>query len=62
MTTDQERWAEAATVQRLHGDAAREYVLERIIDLTLKDDQAGIGRWREIGARLGQLAPLGPLQ
>lgn len=49
-------------VQRLHGDAAREYVPERIIDLTLKDDQAGVGRWREIGARLGQLAPSGPLQ
>ena len=42
-------------VQRLHGDGAQAHVAERIGDLLLKGDQAGVERWCEIGARVAEL-------
>ncbi|WP_375429490.1 DUF6961 family protein [uncultured Sphingomonas sp.] len=62
MTADQERWAEAAMVQRLHGDGAQAHVADRIADLLLKGDQAGIERWCEIGARVAGLPGPGAVQ
>lgn len=62
MTWEQERWAEAAMVQRLHGDGASAHVAERIGDLLLKGDQAGVERWCEIGARVAELRAGGTVQ
>lgn len=55
MTADQERWAEALMVERQHGDSAAQFVEARIDALTRDGDQAGVERWRAIGARLFQL-------
>lgn len=62
VTPDQERWAEATAVQRLHGDSAQAHVAERIADLLLKGDQAGVERWCEIGARVAELSTPGTVQ
>jgi hypothetical protein len=62
MTPEQERWAEAAMVQRLHGDGAQAHIADRIADLLRKGDQAGVGRWCEIGARVAELATPGTVQ
>jgi hypothetical protein len=62
MTPEQERWAEAAMVQRLHGDGAQAHLAERIDDLLLKGDQAGVERWGEVGARVAELATPGAVQ
>jgi hypothetical protein len=62
MTADQERWAEAAMVQRLHGDGASAHVADRIAALLLAGDQAGGERWCEIGARLAELSDGGTVQ
>ena len=55
LTSEQERWAEAATIHRQHGERARVHVAEQIGRLALAGDQAGIRRWSEIAARLDQL-------
>lgn len=47
-----ERWAEALTVLRLHGDRAQAHIDERIRDLEARNDPAGVNRWREIAAHL----------
>lgn len=62
MTPEQERWAEAAMVQRLHGDGAQAHVAERIGDLLLKGDQSGVERWCEIGAKVAELVTPGTVQ
>jgi hypothetical protein len=49
-------------VQRLHGDSSQAHVAERIADLLLKGDQAGVERWCEIGARLAGLLGPGAVQ
>lgn len=58
MTQEQERWAEAATVQRLHGDRAPVFVAERLGAMVLAGDMAGLRRWKEIAFRLAQLMAL----
>lgn len=55
VTPDEERWAEALAVERIHGADAPRYVAERIGALALAGDQAGIDRWKEIASRLDQL-------
>lgn len=55
MTPDQERWAEALAVERIHGGAAEMHVVGRILELTLAGDEAGCARWRAIGERLERL-------
>lgn len=57
MTPDQERWAEALMVSRIHGPRAPLHVVDRIVALTLTGDTAGVARWEEIAARLVQLTP-----
>ena len=58
--------AEAIRVRNLHGDRARAHIFECMIGLTLRGDQAGVDRWREIGDQLEQLtrneAALWPLK
>ena len=55
MTPDQERWAEALAVLRMHGDEARDFVIERLTELAIAGDRAGVARWREIEARVDQM-------
>lgn len=55
MTPEQERWAEASAILRIHQDRARVFVAERIGALALAGDAAGIERWKEIAAKLQQL-------
>ena len=52
MTPEQERWAEALAVLRMHGDAAETFIAERIAALAGAGDAQGIARWQEIGGRL----------
>lgn len=61
MTPEQERWAEAANVQRLHGDQAPVFVAERLGAMVLAGDMVGLRRWKEIAFRLAQLMAL-PIQ
>ena len=55
MTPEEERWAEALAVQRLHSDHAPRHVAERIGALALCGDQDGVERWRAIARRLDTL-------
>lgn len=55
MTPEEERWAEALAVIRIHGDGAERYICERIGALALAGDQAGIERWRAIARRIDAL-------
>lgn len=55
MTPDQERWAEALAIEKLHGEWAPVWVAERIGALALTGDLAGVERFRQIAARLDQL-------
>ena len=55
MTPDQERWAEALAIERLHGDRAPVWIAERIGALALAGDAAGVERFREIAKRMEEL-------
>ena len=55
ITPEQERWAEALFVQRVHGERAPLHVAERIGALALAGDANGVERWREIARHLDQL-------
>jgi len=55
VTPNQERWAEALSVEEIHGDTAPAFIAERIGALALQGDEAGVERWRQIAARLDQL-------
>lgn len=55
MTSDQERWGEALAIEKAHGADAPRWVAERIAALAIEGDWAGVGRFREIAARLDQL-------
>lgn len=55
MSPEEERWAEALAIQRLHGDVAPVWVAERIGALALAGDQAGFERFRAIARRLDKL-------
>jgi hypothetical protein len=59
LTRDQERWAEAAMVERQHGARAPVFVAERIGALALAGDVAGIARWRDIAERRDKLIAAG---
>lgn len=62
MTPEQERWAEALFVQRVHGERAPLHVTERIGALALAGDGDGVERWREIARHLDQLIRPGAAQ
>jgi hypothetical protein len=55
MTPDQERWAEALAIERLHGESATEFLAGRIGACALAGDDAGVERLRQIADRLDQL-------
>lgn len=55
MTPDQERYAEALTIERMHGADAPRWIAERIGSLALAGDEAGVLRFVEIARRLDEL-------
>jgi hypothetical protein len=55
MTPDQERWAEALAVLRMHGDGALAHAEARITTLMQEGDDAGMLRWFEIFERIEEL-------
>jgi hypothetical protein len=55
MTPDQERWAEALAIQRMHGGDAPRWIAERIGFLASAGDEAGVLRFRDLATRLDQL-------
>jgi hypothetical protein len=59
MTPDEERWAEALAIERIHGDAAHEWVIDRITELATDGDRDGVARFLEIIDRLDQLRERG---
>lgn len=55
MTPDQERWAEALAIERLHGERAALWIAERIGALALAGDADGVVRFKQIAAKLETL-------
>lgn len=55
MTPDEERWAEAMTIERMYGERAPHWIAERIGALALDGDVAGVARFRAIAARIALL-------
>lgn len=54
MTPERELWACALLVERQHGDRAPLWIAERMGELALAGDMAGVERWRAIADKLGQ--------
>ena len=55
MTEDQERWAEAIAIERLHGERAKAWVAERIVAFREAGDVRRVERFSIIGVRLERL-------
>jgi hypothetical protein len=55
MTPDEERWAEALAIERIHGDGAHDWVVGRLVELAAEHDTGGVARYLEIIDRLDQL-------
>jgi len=55
MMPDEFRWAEALSLEKLHGEAAPRFVADRIGALALAGDTAGVERLRQIADRLDAL-------
>ncbi|SEM52925.1 hypothetical protein SAMN05192583_0525 [Sphingomonas gellani] len=61
-TPEQERWAEALAIYRMHGDRAAVWIAARVASLALAGDSAGVERFRQIAAKLDQLIRPGSVQ
>lgn len=61
MRTDEERWAEALTIERIHGDGAAKWIAEQVTMFALSGDEAGVQRFREIAGCLDRLMKRGAL-
>ena len=55
VTEDQERWAEAVAIRRMHGDGAAVWVAARIGVFALARDRQGVTRFTAIATRLDHL-------
>lgn len=55
MTRDEELWGVAAEALKQHGGNAPRHVAERVGELVLKGDTAGVATWKEIAFRLDQI-------
>jgi hypothetical protein len=55
MTQNEQRWAEALAIERMHGEGAHEWVIDRITELAAEGDRDGVARFLEIIDRLDQL-------
>ncbi|HEX8556002.1 MAG TPA: hypothetical protein VF695_14945 [Sphingomonas sp.] len=56
MTPEQERYAEALAIERIHGADAARWVAERIGTLALAGEVEGVARFVEIARRLDRLS------
>lgn len=52
VTPDQFRWAEALSLEKLHGEAGAHFVAERIGAQALASDESGVERFLQIADRL----------
>lgn len=55
MTPEEERWAEALAIERLHGDQAPLHVANQIGVCAMSGDAAGVARWKMIAVKLDAL-------
>ena len=55
MRPEQERWAEALTIERRWGPRACEHIAERVSTLAMAGDEAGVARWITIADHYDQL-------
>lgn len=55
MLTEWELWACANKVMCDHGEAAPDFIAERISTLTSNGDEQGVANWNAINARYQQL-------
>jgi hypothetical protein len=55
VSPEQERWAEALAIDRMHADQAEAFIAERVGALAISGDSHGIARWKAISRRLDQL-------
>lgn len=53
---DWEIWACAHALERSHGERARAHIAERIGELVLRGDMAGVATWKRIAAAFDVLA------
>ena len=61
MEKHQEVWVEALWVDQHKGSEGPQFIANQITALALKNDQAGINRWKKIAAAYDQLQA-GPKQ
>jgi hypothetical protein len=52
---NEERWAKALAIERIHGDSARDWVIDRIKQLGAAGHEAGVARFMEIIDRLERM-------
>jgi hypothetical protein len=62
LSPQRERWAETLEVERTHGNTAPAYITERVQEMAIARDKAGVARWMDIAARLGRLRAQGARQ
>jgi len=55
MRPDQERWAEALKIEKMHGDNTWQWISGRIADLVYEEDEPGVARFMAIRANLREL-------
>jgi hypothetical protein len=55
MMPERELWACALLVEREHGDRAPAWIAQRIGELALAGDEAGVERWKLIADRFDRL-------
>ena len=60
MTEDQVLWGAASMLLKRHGVDAPRKVAERIGELALEDDAAGIALWTEIARRMDEIMKTPP--
>lgn len=51
MTPEEERWAEALAIERIHGVAGPAWIATRAGELAMAGDAAGVRRFRQIAER-----------
>ena len=55
LTPERELWACAALIEQQHGNDAPVWIAQRIGELALTGDMAGVERWKAIAGKLDQL-------
>jgi len=55
MTADLAIWFCTLRVERQHGNAAPDFITQRIQDLDRANDATGVAAWKAVGARLIKL-------